>query len=104
MPFKRPCLKCGALIRAGSYCGGCTPTTVTPERKAKKQFLYGGDYRVRAKYVRENSTHCHLCGKPFGGDDIIEADHIFPEQGWASPLKGAHRSCNQARGNTPLTP
>ena len=103
MLFNRPCLKCGVLIRAGSYCGGCAPTYVTPQREAKKEFLYGGDYKKRAKIVRENSTHCHLCGKPFQGGDIVEADHLYPEQGHRSPLAGAHRSCNRQRGNTPLT-
>ena len=103
MPFNRPCLKCGALIRAGSYCGGCAPTYDTPYRHAKKQYLYGGDYKARAKIVRENSTHCHLCGKPFQPGDTIEADHLFPEQGHGSPLGGAHRTCNRQRGNRPIT-
>ena len=102
MPFNSPCLRCGILIRGASYCGGCRPRKVdSPERKAKKQAKYGGDYRRRANAIKSAATHCHLCNKPFQWGDTIEADHLFPEQP-DSPLAPAHRECNRKRGNTPL--
>ena len=104
MTFQKPCLKCGRLVRGASYCGGCAPTYTTEHREQKKRYLYGGDYKARAKTVRENSTHCHICGKQFTGGDRVEADHLYPELGAGSPLLGAHRTCNRKRGNTPLTP
>ena len=104
MPFHQPCLKCGNLVRGASYCTGCKPPKVdTPQRTAKKNFLYGGQYRKKAKQVKQTATHCHLCGKAFILGDTIEADHVYPELGHESPLAPAHRKCNQARGNTPLT-
>ena len=109
--FARPCPKCRRLYTGDrcQKCGGSNATgggPLTPaqqlQRKLKKRFLYGGDYPQRAKLIRETATHCHLCGEIFGPGDTVEADHIFPEQGAASPLGGAHRACNQARGNRPL--
>lgn len=103
MPFQKPCLKCGQLTRASSYCVGCAPAKVeTPERKAKKRYLYGGDYRKRATQVKQQATNCYLCGKEFTINDRVEADHVFPELGHESPLAPAHRKCNQQRGNTPI--
>jgi len=103
MPFNKPCLKCGQLTRA-SYCDGCRPVKVdSPERKAKKQALYGGDYRRRARAVKSSATHCHLCNKPFEYGDRVEADHLIPGDP-DSPLAPAHRICNQRRGDKPLQP
>jgi len=103
MGFRKPCLKCRELTRNKSYCDPCTPPKVESEqRREKKAYLYGGDYKARAKLIRENSTHCHLCGKQFIEGDTVEADHLFPEMGAGSPLGGAHRHCNRQRGNTPL--
>jgi hypothetical protein len=83
MAFNRPCLKCGTLTRnRAGYCDRHTPTRYgDPELKAKKKFLYGGTYKARAKIVRENSTHCHICKEPFTGGDRVEADHMYPELG-----------------------
>jgi hypothetical protein len=98
--FKKPCLKCGALIRGASYCGGCAPVKVdSPERKAKKKALYGGDYRRRAQAVKNSATHCHICSKPFEWGDTIEADHLHATPD--SPLLPAHRTCNRLKGNKP---
>ena len=103
MPFTIPCLTCGQLTRAGSYCTEHKPKKQdSPERKAKKQALYGGDYRRRARAVKSSATHCHLCNKPFEYGDSIEADHLIPGDP-NSPLAPAHRLCNQKRGNKPIT-
>jgi hypothetical protein len=74
----------------------------TPERQAKKQFLYGRNYKTKRALVLSTATHCHLCQQPFTATDKIETDHLFPELGSASPLAAAHRACNQSRGNKPL--
>jgi hypothetical protein len=103
MPFKKPCLKCNQITTGGSYCDGCRPRKVdSPERKAKKQAMYGGDYRRRANAMKSSATHCHLCNKPFQYGDRVEADHLIPGNP-NSPLAPAHRVCNQRRGDTPLT-
>ena len=97
MPFNKPCLKCGQLTRA-SYCDGCRPVKVdSPERKARKQQKYGGDYRRRAQAVKATATHCHICNQPFQHGDQIEADHILPTPD--SPLAPAHRQCNRKKSN-----
>jgi len=102
VPFARPCLKCGVLIRGGSYCTPHNPRARdTGARKEKKRNLYGGDYWKRAKLVRETATHCHLCGKQFVEGDRVEADHLIAGDP-NSPLAPAHRECNNKRGNTPL--
>jgi hypothetical protein len=100
--FPKPCLRCGVLFRGR---GGLCPThnaeylarQNTPEKKAKKQALYGGDYRKRRKAVVANATHCHICKLPFQAGDQIEADHLVPLPN--SPLLAAHRHCNQAKGD-----
>ena len=75
----------------------------SPERKAKKQALYGGDYRKRARAVKAAATHCHICSKPFEYGDQVEADHIIPTDP-TSPLGAAHRKCNQKKGNKTSLP
>ena len=103
MPFNKPCLRCGALVRGASYCPPCQPTRPpSPQRQAKKRHLYGGTYKARAKQVRQQATICYLCNEPFQEGDTIEADHLIPELGHTSPLAPTHRHCNQQRGNTPL--
>ncbi len=103
MPFQKPCLNCGALIRGASYCPPCQPRRErNPQREQKKRHLYGGTYKTRARHVRQTASVCHLCGQPFHDNDTIEADHLFPELGHESPLAPAHRHCNQNRGNRPL--
>ena len=109
--FRRQCLDCHELTfesrcekHRAEYERRREARYNTPERRAKKQFLYGSSYKKNRARVLATATHCHLCGKPFNENDKVEADHLFPEMGAASPLAAAHRSCNQARGNKPLEP
>ena len=106
MPFNRPCLKCGTLTRnTRGYCDPHLPVKVeSPERRAKKKHLYGGEYHAKAKLIRENSTHCYLCGKPFTDGEPIQADHLYPQLGSQSPLGATHPHCNRAKGDHPHPP
>lgn len=102
--FQRPCLTCGTLSKQ-SYCDEHkrkTQPSKSPKRALKKQFLYGGNYKQKAKIVKASPGVCHLCGEGDRGGDPWEADHINPELGHYSSLAKAHRSCNRKRGNTPL--
>ena len=59
---------------------------------------YAGDYRKRAKAVRDSANVCWLCGGGVRPNDPWQADHVIPGDA-DSPLAPAHRSCNAARGN-----
>lgn len=90
----RPCLDCGALTTA-TRCDAC--------RKAKERHRdrgprphYAGDYRKRAKAVRESPGPCWLCGELDKPDDPWQADHLLTGDP-GSPLLKAHRSCNIRR-------
>jgi 5-methylcytosine-specific restriction endonuclease McrA len=106
--FPKPCLKCKALFKARSeYCDSCrlerkpreqTPRVYSAERKIRKGLLYGGDYRERAKVVRQTATHCHICKQIFTDRTQIQADHLIPGNP-QSPLAPAHRRCNAQKGN-----
>ena len=104
--FNTPCLDCGQLSRNGSRCGECQAQRNlvkqvrqdTEARREKKKQLYNYAYRQRAKLVRENATHCHICKQGYRPNDPFEADHLVPGNP-DSPLAPAHRSCNQSRGN-----
>jgi 5-methylcytosine-specific restriction endonuclease McrA len=63
---------------------------------------YSGDYKRRAKAVRQSAVNCHICGDPARINDPWTADHIIAGDR-NSPLAPAHRSCNERRGNKPLT-
>ena len=104
--FLRPCIDCGKLSRGGSRCETHQQiVTYRAEEKKRNRKLatgqYSGDYQRRAKYVRENASVCHLCGKGADPADPWQADHIIPGDP-KSPLAAAHRSCNAARGNKPI--
>ena len=106
--FHRPCLVCGELSK-GTRCATHERAyrqlreskRDTPERQARKQALYGGNYRKRRQALLATATHCHICRKAFIFGDKLEADHL--EAGNPdSPLAPAHAYCNQSRGNKPL--
>jgi hypothetical protein len=109
--FKKPCLDCGQLSMK-SRCPSCTTRNEQKKMegsggvayRGRKAHLYGGDYKARAKHVRDTAIICHICGggARVGREWAWEADHLYPELGHTSPLAPAHRKCNQARGNKPL--
>ena len=101
--FRQPCLDCGRVTRNGSRCpehqqsrDRYTDMAKAARKKATGQ--YSGDYRKRAKAVREAATVCWLCGGGAVPGDPWQADHVIPGNP-DSPLAPAHRSCNAARGN-----
>ena len=106
MPIKQPCLDCGVLTTA-TRCATCNEprTLAKAARRAQRKRetgQYAGDYRARAKAVRDAAIACHLCGQPFKPGDRIHADHLEPGNP-ASPLAAAHASCNQRRGAKPIS-
>jgi len=62
---------------------------------------YAGDYRKRAKQIRDNATTCWICGKGYNPKDPWTADHLIAGDP-NSPLAAAHRTCNSRRGNNPI--
>ena len=94
----RPCLDCGRLAEH-SRCPDCNRER---ERIASAQRPprphYSGDYRKRAKQVREGALACHWCGGGFTVDNPVQADHVYQGDP-ASPLVPSCRRCNIARAN-----
>jgi len=107
--FPRPCLDCGQLAK-GSRCPehqaqfdrNLAKSKDTPERRAKKRALYGGDYQRRRRELLATATICYMCGRGVSdSSNPLEADHLIPGDP-SSPLAAAHRRCNQSRGNKPI--
>jgi hypothetical protein len=104
--FRQPCIECGALSRLGNRCElhqkakFVREDAPKAERKKKTQ-QYSGNYRKRAKAVRDNAVICHICKEGYRPYDPWQADHLIPGNP-ISPLAAAHRSCNASRGNKPL--
>jgi hypothetical protein len=102
----QPCLDCGKLSRLGNRCEEHRriKNRKEDERKALRKKLtgqYSGDYKKRAKLIRDNAVVCHICKLTYIPGDPWEADHLIPGDR-NSPLAAAHRSCNIKRGNSPL--
>lgn len=89
---KRVCLGCGVLTSFGSRCEGCF-AKLPPRPPKGDRPHYAGDYKRRAKAVRDGATVCYICGLPPTERDPIQADHVFTGDP-NSPLMPAHRSCN----------
>ena len=53
--IQRPCLKCGALIPSGSYCGGCRPD-YAPQRLRGRRWM-----RKRAAVFKRGGYICERC-------------------------------------------
>jgi hypothetical protein len=64
--FPKPCLDCGELTSGSNRCV-THENLVTDLHNAKRAAIkkmtgqYSGDYRKRAKLVRETALVCHLC-------------------------------------------
>jgi len=95
----RPCLDCGRLT-SQTRCGDCRilHNRIQDSKRAPRPH-YAGDYRKRAKVVRETPGPCWLCGEYDRPGDPWQADHLVPGDP-DSVLMKAHRSCNirRARG------
>ena len=93
----RPCLDCGRLA-TDSRCPECS---LVRERIRDKQRgprpHYAGDYRKRAKAVRESPGPCWICGEGDREGDPWQADHVVAGDP-QSMLAKSHRSCNIKRG------
>lgn len=106
MKFRRPCLDCGVLTLNSSRCDVHQKRIddLMSVRRAlvkKATGQYSGDYRRRAKAVRDNAFICHLCGEGARVSDPWVADHVIPADP-DSELLAAHKSCNERRGSKPL--
>ncbi len=101
MAFAKPCINCGTLTRTGSRCEKhqAIVNSRIDARKAQRTH-YSGDYRRRAKAVREAAVTCWLCGDGARPNDPWTADHYIPHDP-TSPLLPAHRSCNSRRQDKP---
>lgn len=104
--FKRPCLDCGELTFNSSRCDVHQERieqlmNIRKAQRKKESGQYSGDYRKRAKEVRDNAIVCHICGEGAKHNDPWQADHLIPGDP-NSVLASAHRSCNARRGNKPL--
>lgn len=102
MGFARPCLECGVLTRSGSRCDkhqAILDAKVSAYKASRT--LYSGDYRARAKAVRDSAVACWICGEVFTDRSQIQADHVNAGDR-NSPLLPAHARCNASRGNKPI--
>jgi len=107
--FMQPCTRCGELTKGASLCQ-THAQEASRKRQAqrdrridtqRKSQLYNYAYRQEAKRIKEQATHCHICGMAFTLEDRVEADHLIAGM-IGSPLAAAHRLCNQRRGNRTL--
>lgn len=105
--FAIPCVECGILTRnEGARCDK-HKTEYENQRELRRRLVkkatgqYSGDYKKRAKLVREYAVTCHICGQGANPIDPWTADHLDPANP-DSPLLPAHKSCNEKRGNKPL--
>ena len=102
MPIKRPCLNCRTLTSNATRCTNCQ-TLWNKQHPKPERVHYKGDYRKRAKQIRDTAVACWICGEAKKPNDPFTADHLIPAD-QNSPLAAAHRSCNSRRQNKPITP
>lgn len=94
---KRVCLGCGILTDHGSRCPTCQAELMRRmDAQRGPREHYAGDYRTRAKAVRESAVACHWCGGGFTSDNPVQADHVTPRDP-ASVLVPSCRRCNIRR-------
>lgn len=105
MGIRKPCLRCNTLIESKPNVIRCESCEVIYQaQRHKKQSVtrnrdhYRGNYRSRAKVVRDNAEACWFCGEGHRPNDPFQADHVIPRD--TSPdslLLPIHRSCNVKR-------
>jgi hypothetical protein len=68
---QRPCLRCGSLLRTGSYCARCQPSRFN---KAKRGSGWQAS-RFRREVLAQTGGRCAVpgCPTPFDG---VEAHHL----------------------------
>jgi len=97
MTISRPCLTCGNLTINPRRCPDCQATYNRLHPKPHRPH-YTGDYKARAKAVRDSAQYCWICLEGPRDGDPWTADHVIPGDK-DSPLLPAHRSCNSRRGD-----
>ena len=100
MAISRPCLNCRNLTTNATRCTRCQTIWYQQHPKPDRPH-YKGDYRKRAKQIRDNAIACWICGEGKRPNDPFTADHLIPADP-NSPLAAAHRSCNSRRQNKPI--
>ena len=98
--FNVPCLECGVLVLGRNRCDTHYRKYLIKYESTRNREHYKGDYKTRAKRVRENATVCWICLKSFTDPAEITADHYNPGDPY-SPLLPAHKSCNSRRQDLP---
>jgi hypothetical protein len=101
----RPCLDCKQLT-TNTRCETCRLRKVREwdaGRDPATRTHYLGDYRKRAKAVRDTPGPCWICGELERPNDPWQADHVDAGNPESLLLK-AHRSCNIRRGDGGVTP
>ncbi len=98
----RPCLNCSRPTTTGDYCAR-EPCQELGDRNRRRTH-YRGDYTRRAADLRARSrsdptTRCTICGARARAGDPWTAHHIRPGDP-TSPLEPAHKSCNEALGDS----
>jgi hypothetical protein len=73
----RACLTCGALS-TGTRCERCTTARQTAATARRHRPHYNYAYRKQAKLIRDNATHCWICGEGEKLNDPWTADHLLP--------------------------
>jgi hypothetical protein len=102
MPIQRPCLTCRTLTTNPLRCDTCQSIWNRQHPKSDRPH-YKGEYKRKAKHIRDTAIACWICGQGKRRDDPFTADHLIPADPH-SPLAAAHRSCNSRRGNKPIQP
>lgn len=116
--LKRRCPTCRRPVRKSNpraiFCSArCASWTDPHLARARELGLPAVTIRPRTIYERDNQT-CHLCGTVTAppGDVSSEGptlDHVIPFSTPGSPghvpenVRTAHRGCNTAKGDRPLT-
>lgn len=100
----RPCMDCQRLIpKMFNRCEACAENkrardTLRERLRVRERPHYEGNYRKRAKAVRDAAEVCWICNEPARPNDPFQADHVVPRD--TDPetlLLPVHRSCNVYR-------